>query len=150
MVRRYRGRRGQGLVEFALTLPLLIMFISLGVDFGRYIAMKLALEFAVHDAVRFATLRNPSPVAGSPEAGNGGYPTDDQVRARFVALYPPELPAATVTFSTASVGGVGARRVTASLQAIPYTPGIFNVAGPLVVRAALTLPLRFPNPGGPT
>lgn len=142
---RRARRRGQGLVEFGLTMPLLIMFLSLGIDFGRYISLKLALEFAVHDAARYAVLRNPAVSA------NAGYPQDADVQTRFTGLYPNHLPAATVTVANVTVNGVSGagRRVTASFTVRPVTPGMDRVLGNFAISASLTLPKRFPNPGAP-
>ena len=58
---RYRlGRRnaGQAIVEFALAAPLLCLLMFGIVEFGRYLATRMALRHTVREAARFATTGN--------------------------------------------------------------------------------------------
>ena len=54
-LRRVKGSsKGQGLVEFALVIPI-ILFLFLGVyEFGRLYYARLTLQYAVAEAARFA------------------------------------------------------------------------------------------------
>ncbi len=53
--------RGQGLVEFALVLPL-VLFLFFGVfEFGRFFYSRLTLQHAVSEAARFAVTGNVLP-----------------------------------------------------------------------------------------
>ena len=53
--------RGQGLVEFALVLPL-VVFLFFGVfEFGRFFYSRLTLQHAVSEATRFAVTGNVLP-----------------------------------------------------------------------------------------
>jgi Flp pilus assembly protein TadG len=60
------SRRGQAAVEFALTLPLLLLLVLGIVDFGRVIIAANALTQGTRNAVRTATLN------GSVDSGNLG------------------------------------------------------------------------------
>ena len=62
LLRHLRGsRRGQGLVEFALVLPL-VLFLFFGVfEFGRFFFSRLTLQHAVSEATRFAVTGNVLP-----------------------------------------------------------------------------------------
>ncbi|TGJ77405.1 TadE/TadG family type IV pilus assembly protein [Caproiciproducens galactitolivorans] len=46
------GERGQGLVEFALVLPVLLIILGAAVDLGRMINYKIILQNAASDSVR--------------------------------------------------------------------------------------------------
>lgn len=50
------GQRGQTLLEFALVAPLLIFFILALVDFGIAIDRRLALDHAVREGARYASV----------------------------------------------------------------------------------------------
>ena len=52
--RRSRSERGQGLVEFALVLPLLMVFLLGVADFGRVFADGIALEAGARDSAEAA------------------------------------------------------------------------------------------------
>ena len=51
-----RAERGQTLLEFALVAPLLIFFILALVDFGIAIDRRLALDHAVREGARYASV----------------------------------------------------------------------------------------------
>jgi len=60
---RHRRSRGQGLVEFALVLPVLLLLLLVSIDFGRvYLGWvnlqnmtRIAANFAANNATDFAT-----------------------------------------------------------------------------------------------
>src|SRR3979411_3162932 len=54
---RYRGQRAQGLVEFALTVPLIFTVIFATVDLGRLIYTYNAISSAARDGARLVALR---------------------------------------------------------------------------------------------
>ena len=54
--RKERAQRGQTLLEFALVAPLLIFFILALVDFGIAIDRRLALDHAVREGARYASV----------------------------------------------------------------------------------------------
>ncbi len=54
--RRRRHRRGQSLVEFALVLPVLMLLLLIGIDFGRVFLGWVTLNNVVRDGANFAAL----------------------------------------------------------------------------------------------
>ena len=64
--RFFRGGRGQSLVEFALTLPILMILIFGIIDFGMGLRSYISLTNATREGARFAAVGN---IAGA-------YPTD--------------------------------------------------------------------------
>lgn len=59
-MKRAKEERGQSLVEFALILPILVLFILGIIDFGFIFFNYLTVEEASRDAVRYAVLPNSS------------------------------------------------------------------------------------------
>lgn len=53
-------RRGQGLVEFALALPLLLFLVMAIADFGRIMLIYAELAGGVREALRYAMVNAPS------------------------------------------------------------------------------------------
>lgn len=53
-----RSSRGQGLVEFALVIPLILLLVFGIYEFGRYYFTRLTLQHAVAEAARFAVTGN--------------------------------------------------------------------------------------------
>lgn len=64
--RLIRGGRGQSLVEFALTLPILMILIFGIIDFGMALRSYISLTNATREGARFAAVGNMA----------GAYPTD--------------------------------------------------------------------------
>ena len=54
MRRAGQGERGQGLIEFALLLPILLVFLVVMVDFGIAVDHRLVMQHAVSEGVREA------------------------------------------------------------------------------------------------
>jgi hypothetical protein len=78
-VRTRRNARGSGLVEFVLTFPVMLFMLSLAIDVGRLIHLRLSLDQIAHDAARFAARKNPA---------TGQYPSLDAVKQRVEARFP--------------------------------------------------------------
>lgn len=55
-MRKRDGERGQSLVEFALVLPVLALFLLGIVDFGRIYSAHLTASEAARDAARYASI----------------------------------------------------------------------------------------------
>src|SRR5262252_529614 len=68
--------RGQGLVEFAISFPVVMLMITFGVDFGRVFLGWVTLTNAVREAANFAAL-NPQGFQA---------PVDVIVQAEYVRL----------------------------------------------------------------
>src|SRR4249919_3588867 len=56
---RRHGRRGQGLVEFALIVPVFLFFLLLAVDFGRLLFTYIQLSNTAREAAAYAAF-NPT------------------------------------------------------------------------------------------
>ncbi len=56
---RRRGRRGQGLVEFALIVPVFLFFLLIAVDFGRLLFTYIQLSNTAREAAAYAAF-NPT------------------------------------------------------------------------------------------
>jgi hypothetical protein len=56
---RRRGRRGQSLVEFSLTVPMVLLMVLFGLDFGRVFLGWVALNQAAREAANYAAM-NPA------------------------------------------------------------------------------------------
>lgn len=67
-LRRLRGERGQGIVEFAMVLPLFALLIYVFVTFGKGIYVYFQLTHAANAGARIAAVNLPSP---SPSASPG-------------------------------------------------------------------------------
>jgi Flp pilus assembly protein TadG len=72
-------RKGQGLVEFSMVVPLLLMFLAAIIDVGRFIHVQLVLEQLTADATRYAVVK---------DEATGTYPSSEQITARLDAEYP--------------------------------------------------------------
>jgi hypothetical protein len=133
--------RGQGLVEFAISFPVVMLMILFGVDFGRVFLGWVTLTNAVREAANFAAL-NPSAwdLPGSPNA-----------RAEFARLINAEstdincaLPAALPDPSFPNGKDLGSPAIVAiTCEFSLITPIIGNLLGsPLDVSASASFPIR--------
>jgi hypothetical protein len=80
---RSRSERGQGLVEFGLVLPLLLVFLLGVADFGRVFADGIALEAAVRNTAE-AAAQEYLQLCANPSYTNG---CDDLVPTDYQALH---------------------------------------------------------------
>jgi hypothetical protein len=62
-----QSRRGQSLAEFAITLPMALLMILFGLDFGRVFLGWVALHSAAREAANYAAM-NPTAWASPPNA----------------------------------------------------------------------------------
>ena len=139
--------RGQSLVEFAISFPVLMLMILFGIDFGRVFLGWVSLNGAVREAANFAAI-NPS-AWGSP----GSAPA----QAEYIRLITAESmqsncslpdPLPTPTFpSGTEVGSPTIVAVTCSFSLI--TPLIGNILGSQIdVSASASFPIRSGLMGG--
>jgi Flp pilus assembly protein TadG len=139
---RFRGRfRGQGLVEFAISLPVVLLMIGFGIDFGRVFLGWVQLSNAVREAANFAAINPKAWTApGSPAA-----------QAEFERLITTEatginctLPATIPdpTFPTGTdIGSPAVVAITCQFSLI--TPLVSTVLGsPIPVSASSSFPIR--------
>jgi Flp pilus assembly protein TadG len=75
---RRRDERGAALVEFALVLPVLVLFVFGIVEFGRAYSARIQLTSAVREGARAVALGGtPAEAADATKDGAPGLPRDD-------------------------------------------------------------------------
>lgn len=139
--------RGQSLVEFAISFPVLMLMILFGIDFGRVFLGWVQLNAAVREAANFAAI---NPTAW-------GTPGNAPARAEYVRLItaestqsnctlPDPLPAPTFPSGT-DVGSPSVVEITCRFSLI--TPVIGNILGSQInVSASAAFPIRSGVMGG--
>jgi len=147
MSRKRRRARGQGLVEFALVVPVLILIFMGLFDVGRAVFAWNTLSNAAREGARVAIV-DQTVVAGVPvgatEAANqasglGLDPTDvTRVEVRYLE---PDL---TTLCPARSLGCVAEVTVHYDFNAI--TPIIGSIVGPIDLAATTQLPIEFTKP----
>jgi hypothetical protein len=145
--RRRLGRRlgldprGQSLVEFAISFPVVMMMILFGIDFGRVFMGWVTLNNAVREAANFAAI-NPTAWQGS------GNASEKAEYARLInsesesinCTLPDPLPTPTFPSGT-TIGSPATVAVTCSFSLI--TPLIKNILGDEIdVSASASFPVR--------
>ncbi len=133
--------RGQGLVEFAIAFPVVMLMITFGVDFGRVFLGWVTLNNAVREAANFAAI-NPNGFQS---------PTDANVLAEYARLInaettnincamPGSIPNPTFPGGT-SLGSPAVVAITCRFSLI--TPIISNILGNAInVSASASFPVR--------
>lgn len=136
-----RRRGGQSVVEFALVLPVLLLLLLIGIDFGRVFLGWINLQTMVRNAANFA--------ANNPQ---GWVPTpgDAAIKSRYAALVQqdakainclPQSPLPEPQFSGTNPGSNVKVEITCRFDVI--TPVISNVVGKqIVVHADTTFPVK--------
>jgi PKD repeat protein len=142
-IRRPAGRRrsrGQSLVEFALTLPILLLLLAGGIDFGRVFLGWVSLNNTARIAANYAA-SNAQLMAAGNAAALAGYNDLVQQDATATNCQPPDpIPAPTYA-PTAGIGGTARVELTCSFGVI--TPIISAVLGNQVtVGASAVFPVR--------
>lgn len=69
---RGRGEDGQSVLEFALVLPILLLFLIGIIDFGRMYSTHLILNEAATDAARYASLGDSNTEVGQVVSADAG------------------------------------------------------------------------------
>lgn len=139
MTRRHKGR-GQSLVEFAITLPIVLLMVLFGIDFGRVYLGWVTLNNAVREAANFAAY---NPTGWSPR--NNGVVTEyERLIATEAAAINCTLPAPIPDPSFPSGSSIGSPAVVAvTCQFSLITPLIGAILGqPLNVSASASFPIR--------
>jgi hypothetical protein len=135
------GRRGQSLTEFALTLPVVLLVVLFGLDFGRVFLGWVTLTSATREAANFAAM-NPSAWGAEPnfvaQAEYSRLVTAETVGANCTMPTPvpdPVFPSGTSLGSPASV------TITCRFHLI--TPMVSDIVGDLVsVTSTSAFPIR--------
>lgn len=145
---RFTGRsaRGQGLIEFALIVPVLMLMVLLGLDFGRVFFGWVGLANATRIGANFAASH---PTAWS-SPGNAAHRAsyEAQILADAGALnctLPGAIPAP--VFSGTGLGG--SAEVTLSCEFTLLTPVVSQIlGGTITIRAESIFPVRSGLAGG--
>jgi PKD repeat protein len=135
-----RHSRGQSLVEFALTLPVLLLLLAGGIDFGRVFLGWVSLNNTARIAANYAA-SNAQLMAAGNAAALASYNDLVQQDATATNCQPPDpIPAPTFA-PNAGLGGSARVELTCSFQVI--TPIISAVLGNQVtVGASAVFPVR--------
>jgi hypothetical protein len=141
-VRRGREKsRGQGLVEFAISFPLVLLMVLFGVDFGRVFLGWVTLTGAVREAANFAAL-NPNAwnVPGSPTARAEYARLINAESDEINCTMPATLPAPTFP-SGNDLGSPAVVAITCEFHLITPILGSL-LASPIDVSASASFPIR--------
>lgn len=137
---RQRGR-GQSLVEFAISIPLVLLMLLFGIDFGRVFLGWVTLNNAVREAANYAALY---PTAWGTPATAASHP--EYVRligsesAGINCSMPATLPPPTFPNGT-DIGSPAVVAITCRFSLI--TPVIKNILGsPISVSSSASFPIR--------
>jgi Flp pilus assembly protein TadG len=133
-IQMFAERRGEGLVEFALILPMFLLLMFALIDLGRYYWIRETVENAVRQAGRYA-------VTGQTLASTNRVASIQQVAQNAMAgLYNPNTTTITVNSSpvlksgntTTNFAGYGGENVTVTITTALgfFTPGIARYFGP--------------------
>ena len=118
MVRRFRGRKGQALAEFALILPILFLLIAGIIEFGRGWNIKQAVTDAAREGARNTVVVD----------GRSTKDIEDLVKQRLTLANiltsdPPTTISITPTASFKCPGGVGSGDEMTVLVTTQYRMG---------------------------
>jgi Flp pilus assembly protein TadG len=142
--RRFRfslDPRGQSLVEFAISFPVVMLMILFGIDFGRVFVGWVTLNNAIREAANFAAI-NPNAwgTPGSPTAQAEFIRLVNAESANINCALPNPLPAPTFP-SGKDIGSPAIVAVTCRFSLI--TPVISNILGSQInVSASASFPIR--------
>ncbi len=97
-----RARRGAALVEAALVLPLVLMFLFGILEYGRYVMMRQVLTNAAREGARYAQIHTQPVTVNSTTSGNA---TADVTNVINKALAGQKLSGQTVSIYAADSQG---------------------------------------------
>jgi Flp pilus assembly protein TadG len=141
---RARKSHGQSLVEFALTLPMVLLMVLFGLDFGRVFLGWVALNQAAREAANYAAM-NPTawtlPYNAAVQTEYARLVTTEAAQINCVIESPVSAP----TFANGtSIGAPASVRLTCQFNLI--TPFIGLLMGnPIPVTASSAFPIRSGN-----
>jgi Flp pilus assembly protein TadG len=125
---RTEHQRGQGLAEFALLVPVLLLLVGAGIDFSRLYSVSIDLEAATRDAAEYAATNSTTQADALTQAqrlvcaqfGKGATCTDPAVTA---TMWPWATDSASGGSSDNPVITVGVTSQTTFRTIVPY-PGL--------------------------
>lgn len=145
--RAQRTSRGQGLVEFALVLPVLLLIFMGILDFGRAIFAYNSLANAAREGARVAIV-DQSVVGGVPIGA-----TEAANQATGLGLDASDVNDVNVSYLLPDLSGACPARalgcvaeVTVSYQYTAITPIISSFIGPIDLSATSQLQIEFTKP----
>jgi len=161
-IRRRRRSRGQGIVEFALILPILILMLLITLDFGRLFMSYITLTNTTRVAANYGAT-NPGMFTGTPNTVSYDAIVDRESVGLNCDMQPdgggfnPPIP----TFPTGTgLSGKSVAAMTCDFELLtPFMTGFFG--GPLAISAKAEFPIRtgaianidgtttLPPPGSP-
>jgi hypothetical protein len=137
---RRRGR-GQSLVEFAISIPLVLLMLLFGIDFGRVFLGWVTLNNTVREAANYAALYptawgSPAAAASHPEYVRLIGAESSGINCSMPATLPPP------TFPNGTdIGSPAVVAITCRFSLI--TPLIKNILGsPISVSSSASFPIR--------
>jgi Flp pilus assembly protein TadG len=142
--RRFRfslDPRGQSLVEFAISFPVVMLMILFGIDFGRVFVGWVTLNNAIREAANFAAINpNAWTTPGSATAQAEFVRLINAESANINCTLPNPLP--TPTFPSGStIGSPAVVKITCQFSLI--TPIVKNILGGQInVSASASFPIR--------
>jgi Flp pilus assembly protein TadG len=69
--RHARGERGQGLVEFAVVIPVLLLVVCSIAEFGNLLRVQIQIQNAIREGARFTAIGGPANYHGTGVTGGG-------------------------------------------------------------------------------
>jgi len=142
---RHRRSRGQGLVEFALVLPVLLLLLLVSIDFGRvYLGWvnlqnmtRIAANFAANNATDFATANPATLTQYQNQILNDAQKNNCQLHNAAGVVGQPDPP----VFSGYDLGDTASVSLTCTFRIV--TPVISNILGNTVsVSASSDFPVK--------
>lgn len=132
-------RRGQALVEFALVLPILLLFLLGILDFGRAVYASHTIGNAAREAARLAIVdQNPAAVTSHGQQHAVGL--DVTVSATYRQPIPNANPSSNPECSPVIKECIAIVTVTTQYQAA--TPVIGGIVGPIDLQAVTEMPVE--------
>ena len=134
LIRLRRDRRGAAAIEFALLVPLFMLFLLGAIEFGRVLAQSNAVEKGVRAGVALA-VRSDNPITGAQTtsvrnlvkygntAGTAPFLVDGWSDAGATVVIDVVR-----TFTGGGVTGLDVIRVVATVPYTPLIPGLFTFA----------------------
>lgn len=134
--------RGQSLVEFALILPVTMLLLMMGLDFGRVFLGWVNLNNTARIAANFAAANASRMASSDPATFEAYYTAIVRDASSINCTLPPKESFPRPTFASGTALGQSAR-VALSCQFGIITPFISGILGsPIAVSAAADFPIR--------
>jgi Flp pilus assembly protein TadG len=134
MIRKImRERKGQGLVEMALVLPLLLLLLFGIVEFGRVLGAGLMVSHCARDGARYGSV------------GASDYEITNRIRTRTAGILYDEAEPSTLVITITRSGATrgGDIKVNISYPVTLYIPIISSITGnPVMVEGTSVMRLE--------